>query len=76
MRTVALVIALLVVAVGAGLAAGAVALMASSAVLPPFGPEDGDTVREFVPVALAYLTWGGTTLALVLLGVRRMIGAA
>jgi len=40
------------------------------AVLPPFQPSDGDTLREFIPVALAYLTWGATTLVILVLGWR------
>ena len=48
------------VIVGFGLAW--VALFAVNAVLPPFHPDDDDTLREFVPVAIAYGTWGLTTL--------------
>ena len=47
------------VVVGFGLAW--VALFALNAVLPPFRREDGDTLREFVPAAIAYATWGLTS---------------
>jgi multisubunit Na+/H+ antiporter MnhE subunit len=33
-------------------------------VLPPFGPGDDDTAREFVPVALMYGTWAIVTVAI------------
>jgi hypothetical protein len=36
-------------------------LFALIAVLPPSRFEDGDTLREFVPAALAYGTWGLTS---------------
>ena len=50
----------LAVVVGFGLAW--VALFALSAVLPPFRREDDGTLREFVPAAVAYATWGLTSL--------------
>jgi hypothetical protein len=40
------------------------------AVLPPFRPEDDDTLREFGPAALAYLVWAATTVVVVLAGWR------
>jgi len=40
------------------------------AVLPPFQPSDARQVGEFIPVALAYLTWGATTLVILVLGWR------
>jgi uncharacterized membrane protein YidH (DUF202 family) len=46
------------IAVGVGMAVLAVA----NAVLPPFGVEDDDTMREFGPVALAYGSMGITAL--------------
>jgi len=40
-----------------------VALFALQAILPPFRyPADDDTLREFVPVVIAYATWGLTSL--------------
>ncbi len=49
------------VVIGFGLAW--VALLALQAILPPFRyPEDDDTLREFVPVAIAYATWALTSL--------------
>ncbi len=65
-------IALLTVAVFVGLGMGVAVLLWVSAVLPPFRREDGDTLREFVPVALAYSAWGTTTLVVLLVGWRRM----
>jgi hypothetical protein len=45
-------------------------------VLPPFREEfDDDTMREFVPVALVYLTWAITTVAALLLALRRFLRA-
>jgi hypothetical protein len=51
----------LAIAVGFGLAW--LILFALNAVLPPFQFEDGDTLREFFPVAIAYATWALTSLA-------------
>jgi hypothetical protein len=65
-------IALLTVAVVVGLGMGAAVLLGISAVLPPFRREDGDTLREFIPVALAYAAWGTTTLVILLAGWRRI----
>ncbi len=52
---------------GAGMALGFVAALlvgiVFKGILPPFGPEDDDTAREFVPVALMYGTWGIVTVA-------------
>ena len=66
-------------AVGIGFLAGWVVLLALNAILPPFRREDGDTLREFVPVAIAYATMAGTT-ALILFAAwrrfRRQAGAA
>lgn len=42
----------------------------SNAILPPFQMADDDTLRERIPVALAYLAWGVTTLVVMLLGWR------
>ena len=40
-----------------------VALFALQAILPPFRyPADDDTLRELVPVAIAYATWSLTSL--------------
>ena len=41
-----------------------------NAVLPPFQLTDDDTLRERIPVALAYPTWWATTLVIVVLGWR------
>jgi hypothetical protein len=66
-----LAIGLLAVAAFVGFAAGWFVLIVLSALLPPFEPEDGDTMREFAPVAIAYLTSAATTVLLVVLGLKR-----
>ena len=43
-------------------------LVTLDAVLPPFRPEDDDTLRERIPVVLTYATWGLTTLVVLVLG--------
>jgi ABC-type antimicrobial peptide transport system permease subunit len=42
------------------------------AVLPPFRPEDDDTLREIVPVGLTYLTWALTSSVVFVVGLRRL----
>lgn len=60
------------IAVVVGFAAGLVAMWLTNALLPPFREDvDDDTMREFAPVALAYLTWAVTTVAVVLVALRR-----
>jgi hypothetical protein len=67
-KNVALAIGLLAVALIAGfLAAGAVIGLANT-LLPPFQPADDDTLRERIPVAISYLTWGATSVAIIVLG--------
>ncbi len=39
-------------------------------ILPPFQPDDDDTLREFVPVVLAYATWLVTSLAVAVVAAR------
>jgi predicted exporter len=65
-------IALLALAVVIGLGMGYAVFLGISTVLPPFRPEEGDTLREFVPVALAYFAWATTTFIVLLVGWRRM----
>lgn len=50
-------------AVIAGFGLAMAFMLATNAILPPFRREDDDTLREFVPVAIAYAIWGFTTLA-------------
>lgn len=69
---VVLGIALIGAAMGAGFAAGMGAIALLSAVLPPFRPEDDETLRELVPAALAYGAWAATTLLVIVLGWRRL----
>jgi hypothetical protein len=60
------------VAIGVGYVAGMAMMSLLNVVLPPFREEvDEDTVREFAPVALAYLTWTVMTVAVVLVALRR-----
>ena len=61
---------LAVAAVAAGFAAGWLVIGVLGAILPPFGPQDDDTLRDRVPVVLAYLAWGVTSLAVFVLGWR------
>jgi hypothetical protein len=72
MRQVAVLLALVAVAVPLGFAAGLVVLLGLSAALPPFRREDGDTLREFVPVALGYVAWAATTALALVAGWRRV----
>lgn len=55
-----------------GFAAAVAVLFVENALLPPFRREDGDTLREFIPVAIAYGTWAVTTLLVIVFGWRRM----
>jgi ABC-type antimicrobial peptide transport system permease subunit len=64
---------LLVVAVFVGLAAALGLSYAMTALLPPFRPEDDDTMREFIPVAIAYLTWVLTTTVVLVVSWRRLL---
>jgi len=72
MRKPILALGLLAFAVFVGLCTGWGLLLVMNAVLPPFRPEDGDTLREFIPVALAYLTMAATTLLVLVAGWRRI----
>ncbi len=63
---------LLALAVFVGFCAGWGLLLVMNAVLPPFRPEDGGTLREFIPVALAYLTMAVTALLVLVAGWRRI----
>lgn len=63
MKSVALWMALTAVAALIGFALAGMVLLGLEAVLPPFRREDDDTLRQFVPVALAYATWSATAIA-------------
>lgn len=65
-------IVLIGLAILAGFGAAAIVLTVLGAVLPPFQREDDDTLREFIPVALAYAAWVGTSVVVVVLGWRRL----
>jgi hypothetical protein len=62
--------ALIAVALVVGFCAAWGFFVTVNAVLPPFRPEDDDTLREFIPVVLTYGTWVLTSLIVVVLGMR------
>lgn len=62
----------LAVALGVGFLAAAAVVLALNAMLPPFRPEDNNTLREFIPVALAYAAMAGTTLLVLFVAWRRL----
>jgi hypothetical protein len=64
-RTGVWVAGVIVLAAAAGYLAALAVIEIARAILPPFQPDDDDTLREFVPVALAYATWLLTSLAVV-----------
>ncbi len=72
MKKPLLALGLLVLAVGIGFLVAWGLLYTMIAVLPPFRPEDDETLREFIPAALTYLTWGTTTLIVFIVGLRRL----
>ncbi len=65
-------LALVAVAVVVGFAAAWGVMTVLGAMLPPFQPEDDDTLREYIPVALAYMTWAATTLIVLVVGLGRL----
>lgn len=67
-----LALGLLALAVFVGFSAGWGLLLVMNAILPPFRPEDDDTLRERIPVALTYLTWAATTLVVLVAGWRQL----
>lgn len=67
-KTIALAVGLAAAAVFLGFGAGMSVIGISNAILPPFQVADDDTLRERIPVALAYLTWGATMLVILVLG--------
>ena len=71
-RWVLLVGSVLLLAVVAGFVAAVAVLAVSQALLPPFRPEDDDTLRDYGPAAVAYLAWGAGSLFTFLLGWRRI----
>ena len=71
-RWIALLISLGTIAIVLGFAAAVLVLVFLEAVLPPFRPTDDDTLRAFVPVALAYLAWAVGTVVTLVLGWRRI----
>lgn len=62
----------LALAVMIGFMAAWAFLVAMNAVLPPFREEDDDTLREFIPVAIAYAIWAATTVLVLAVAWRRL----
>lgn len=60
------------IALGLGFAAGVAVILVMNAVLPPFRPEDDETLPEFIPAAIAYATMAATALLVVLVAWRRL----
>lgn len=58
-------------ALGIGFLAACAVLLVLNAFLPQFVREDDDTLREFIPVALAYATMAGTTMLVLFAAWRR-----
>jgi hypothetical protein len=71
-RVVAIV-ALGVVALAAGFVAGLGLISVVNWIVPFNYPNDDDTLREFVPVAAAYLTWAITSATIFILGLRAVL---
>ncbi len=69
-----LTIGLLALALFVGFCVGWGLLLTMNAFLPPFRPEDDDTLRERIPVAATYATWALTTLLVLVAGWRRIRG--
>lgn len=72
MRRIGLGLAVVAFALGVGFVAGVAVLLVLNTVLPPFRPEDDDTLREFVPVVLAYATMASTAVLAVVVAWRRI----
>ncbi|MGI8928659.1 MAG: helix-turn-helix domain-containing protein [Candidatus Limnocylindrales bacterium] len=71
--TLAKLAMLAAIALVLGLGAGFVVIGAFNVVLPFRYPEDDDTLRERIPVVLAYLTWVGTSIVVFVAGLRLTI---
>ena len=65
-------VAIVGLALGLGIAAGFAVIIVLNAVLPPFRPEDDETLRELIPATLAYATMAGTAGLVVVLAWRRL----
>lgn len=62
---------LIVVAIVVGFAVGGGVIVVTGILWPFNEPADDDTLRNRLPVALAYLAWGLTSLAIFVFGWRR-----
>jgi len=71
-RFIALLLSVMTIAVVVGFLAAVALLAVFQAVLGPLRREDGDTLREFASVALAYATWAVGTAITLVLGWRRI----
>ena len=65
-------LAVLAVALGLGFVAGMAVMLVMNAALPAFRPQDDETLREFIPVTLAYATMAGTAGLVVVVAWRRL----
>ena len=70
-RTGLRIAGVVVLAAAVGYLAALAVIEMAGTILPPFQPKDDDTLREFVPVVLAYATWLLTSLAIVGIAARR-----
>ena len=70
LRKALVVLAIVGIALGLGVAAGLGALLVTNAMLPAFRLEDDETLRELIPAAVAYATMAGTTCLVVFVAWR------
>jgi Na+-translocating ferredoxin:NAD+ oxidoreductase RnfE subunit len=70
LTSIVLGVAVVVFAIVLGCVAAFVVIGISNAILPPFRPEDDDTLRERIPVAITYLAGGVTTVIVLVAGWR------
>jgi hypothetical protein len=73
LRTVAISAVVVSVAIVVGFLAGMAVITVLGVIVPFREDVDDDTMREVVPVALAYLTWTVTTIAIATLALRRLL---
>ena len=63
MRRIAVWLLLVGAAVVVGLGLSFAVMFVLAAILPPFRPEDDDTMRDYGPVLIAYAVWGITSIS-------------
>jgi hypothetical protein len=69
-RSAAIGLVLAITSTVAGLLAGLGLIALLNAFVPFNYPDDDDTLREFIPVVLAYLTWAATGVLVFVVGWR------